>query len=208
MSKVLTISAVGLLVASSTGCDRKGDSRAESTDSPLPAFVLDTYPSPPPPQRRVDSSLVRAAIGKRGKLAIAAVKADYPAPVRGFATLEPPPPGAGIETFLEPSTGLNPPPEIVARWLIGQKFVYSRTLFGDRVWLIEPGEISTLAMGPAIADPAGDSRMADISFEVLAQGCGLAVTGSLRFYGDGNAGSEFAFRDLTVRQTRRIGRCG
>jgi hypothetical protein len=193
---------VAVLLASAS-CDAPlpvPEERALGSDERLPAFLLDSYPAPPPFAVRTPVH-VSALVRKHAKTEIGRVKAHGFAPAAGRVSAD-----TGFEVS---ETGFpGPSAEDVASWLIGQQFVFSRDLFGTpRFWTVEPGELVRIEMGPVEFDERRGAWSTRLTIELVARKCGLELEGALRFNSDGAEG-RVHLHDFTPTRRRRYGRCG
>ena len=121
------------------------------------------------------------------------------------------PQGPGYQTVVppeEPFVPIQPRPSDpqLIEMLNGQKLLLSHTLLGDRIWTIEPGEITEFAVIASWEDPAQVSWGVRVKFAARDDGKGIRVSGLLRFYGDGGEGNGFMFRDFLPDGIERFGR--
>lgn len=166
----------------------------------LPAFLLDSYP-PPPPLAGPATAHVSAMVAKYSKSEIGRVKAGWLDPSEG---------GVAADTgFAETENGFpRPSAEDVAAWLVGQQFVFSRDLVGTpRLWTVEPGELTRIEMGPVEFDERRGAWTTRMVIELADRKCGLELEGALRFNGDGMDGGRVHLHDFTPTRRRRFGRC-
>lgn len=190
------------LAIGAAGCaDRNRAAAAEAGDR-LPAFLLDSYPHPATVRART-SIVLSPTVLKIVKREVGAAKSR--SPIDGFpeATITDTPFGDGGEPVPEPAA------EHVARWLLGQQFVYSRDLFGTaRRWTVEPGEIARIEVGAPEFDARRRSWTANLIVELVDKGCGLELEGPLRYYVQPTVGGgAVQLHDFTPTRRRRFGRC-
>ncbi len=192
------LSAAVLLCLGLAACADRNRARAAEAGDRLPAFLLDSYPQPPALPART-SAVLSPTVLKIVKREVGSAKSL--APAVGFqeeATTD--------TTFGEDGEPVpQPAAEQVARWLLGQQFVYSRDLFGTaRLWTVEPGEIARIEVGPPDLDSRRRSWTATLVVELVDRGCGLELEGPLRYHGEPGA---IQLHDFTPTRRRRFGRC-
>lgn len=191
---------VAVLLAT-PGCDVPvPEEQALVREERLPAFLLDSYP-PPPPLADPASAHLSAMVARYSKSEIGRMKAGWVDPAAAGMTAD--------TGFADAESGFpGPSAEDVAAWLVGQQFVFSRDLVGTpRLWTVEPGELTRIEMGPVEFDERRGAWSTRMLIELVDRKCGLELEGALRFNSDGTEGGRVHLHDFTPTRRRRLGRC-
>ena len=205
---VITIVIVCLIVGYGIGMYRYGtDGRTEKTDIATDTAVLAQVALRP--ERTHDADGESLAQVETTSLAPARTETSYVGETEDPGLIVPSTPD--YPTIVVPD---EPPASIQVRpadpqlieWLYGQQLLVNRSLFGDRIWTIEPGEITEFAVIGDWEDPAQVSWGVRVQFVAQAKGAGIRASGLLRYYGDGTEGNGYMMRDFLPDQVERVGR--